>query len=150
MEEKLQVTQKSPSCAKIALFRSIFRGREDLYPRRFESKKTGKSGYSPACANEWLRGICEKPKIKCSECRHRKPLPVIDDVVRWHLSGHDDCGKDFVMGVYPMLLNETCFFLAADFDKSGWQEDARAFLKTCQGLNLPASIERSRSGSARG
>jgi len=146
MEEKLQVTQKSPSCAKIALFRSLFRGREDLYPRRFENKKTGKSGYSPACDNEWVRGICEKPKIKCSECRHRKLLPVTHDVVRWHLSGHDDCGKDFVMGVYPMLLNETCFFLAADFDKSGWQEDARAFLKACQGLDLPASIERSRSG----
>ncbi len=146
MEEKLQATQKSTSCAKIALFRSLFRGREDLYPRRFESKKTGKSGYSPACGNEWVRGICEKSKIKCSECRHRKLLPVAYDVVRWHLSGHDDFGKDFVMGIYPMLLNETCFFLAADFDKSSWKEDARAFLKTCQELNLPAALERSRSG----
>lgn len=146
MEEKLQLTQKSSSCTKIALFRSLFRGREDLYPRRFESKKTGKSGYSPACGNEWVRGICEKPKIKCSECRHRRFLPVIDDVVKWHLSGQDDFGKDFVMGLYPMLLDETCFFLAADFDKSSWEEDARAFLKTCHQLNLPAALERSRSG----
>ena len=146
MEEKLQLTQKSSSCTKIALFRSLFRGREDLYPRRFESKKTGKSGYSPACGNEWVRGICEKPKIKCSECRHRRFLPVADDVVRWHLSGQDDFGKDFVMGLYPMLLDETCFFLAADFDKSNWEEDARAFLKTCHQLNLPAALERSRSG----
>jgi hypothetical protein len=146
MEEKLQFTQKSSSCTKIALFRSLFRGREDLYPRRFESKKTGKSGYSPACGNEWVRGICEKPKIKCSECRHRRFLPVIDDVVKWHLSGQDDFGKDFVMGLYPMLLDETCFFLAADFDKSSWEEDARAFLKTCHQLNLPAALERSRSG----
>lgn len=146
METRPEVTQKSSSCAKIALFRSLFRGREDLYPRRFESQKTGKSGYSPACGNEWIRGICEKPKIKCSECRHRRFLPVADDVVRWHLSGIDDLGKAFVMGIYPMLLDETCFFLAADFDKSNWQEDAKAFLKTCQGLNLPAAMERSRSG----
>src|SRR3990167_7344996 len=94
------INQQSSSQAKITLFRSLFRGREDLYPRRFESRKTGKSGYSPACGNEWVRGICEKPKIKCSECRHRKLLPVIYDAVLWHLSGHDDFGKDFVMGIY--------------------------------------------------
>ena len=146
MEERISVTQKSSSCTKISLFRSLFRGREDLYPRRFESRKTGKSGYSPVCGNEWIRGICEKPKIKCSECRHRRFLPVIDDVIRWHLSGQDDFGKDFVMGIYPMLLDETCFFLAADFDKSSWEEDARAFLKTCHQMNLPAALERSRSG----
>lgn len=146
MEERLQLTQKSPPCTKIALFRSLFRGREDLYPQRFESKKTGRAGYSPACGNEWIRGICEKPKIKCSECRHRRFLSVTDDVVRWHLSGHDDSGKDFVMGIYPMLLDETCFFLAADFDKSSWQDDSLSFLKTCQKLNVLAAIERSRSG----
>jgi superfamily II DNA or RNA helicase/very-short-patch-repair endonuclease len=146
MEVKQNVTQKSSSEAKIALFRSFFRGREDLYPRRYESLKTGKTGYSPVCGNEWVRGICEKPKIKCSECRFRKFLPVTNDVVRWHLSGHDDLGKDFVMGLYSMLLDETCFFLVADFDKSNWEDDARAFLTTCQGLNLPAAMERSRSG----
>lgn len=146
MEANIEVNQRSSSFAKIALFRSLFRGREDLYPRRFESRKTGKAGYSPACGNEWVRGICEKPKIKCSECRHRRFLPIIDDVVKWHLLGKDDFGKDFVMGIYPMLLDETCFFLAADFDKSNWTEDARAFLKTCRQLNLPAALERSRSG----
>ena len=146
MEKSLQLTQKSSSCTKIALFQSLFRGREDLYPQRFESKKTGRAGYSPACGNEWVRGICEKPKIKCSECRHRRFLSVTDDVVRWHLSGHDDSGKAFVMGIYPMLLDETCFFLAADFDKSTWQDDSLSFLKTCQKLNVPAAIERSRSG----
>lgn len=140
------VTQQSASSEKIAFFRSLFKGREDLYPQRFESRKTGKAGYSPACGNEWVRGICEKPKIKCSECRHRCFLPVNDNVVRWHLLGHDDVGKDFVMGIYPMLLDETCFFLAADFDKSNWQEDAKGFLKTCRDLNIPAAMERSRSG----
>lgn len=141
-----EITQKSTSSEKIALFRSLFRGREDLYAQRYESKKTGKAGYLPVCGNEWIRGICEKPRIKCSECRYRHLLPITDDVIRWHLLGYDNTGKDFVMGLYPMLLNETCFFLAADFDKSSWQEDTNAFLSTCQKLSIPAAIERSRSG----
>jgi len=111
------IHQLSSPEEKIALFRSLFRGREDVYPRRFESRKTGKSGYAPACANEWVRGICEKPRIKCAESPHRRFLPVTDDVIRWHLSGYDDAGQRFVAGVYPMLLDETCFFLAVDFDK---------------------------------
>jgi len=123
------VHQTSSSEAKIALFRSLFRGREDVYPRRFESRKTGKSGYAPACANEWLRGICEKPRVKCAECPNRRFLPVTDEVIRWHLSGRDDVGQPFVAGVYPMLLDETCFFLAVDFDKSGWLEDSSAFMR---------------------
>ena len=141
------VHPRSAPEAKIALFRSLFRGREDVYPRRFESRKTGKSGYSPACANEWVRGVCEKPRIKCAECPQRRFLPVTDGVIRWHLSGHDDDGRDFVMGVYPMLPDETCFFLVADFDKTHWREDAEAVLETCRGLNLPAALERSRSGN---
>jgi superfamily II DNA or RNA helicase/very-short-patch-repair endonuclease len=137
---------QSPAQAKIALFRRLFRGRDDVYARRFESRKTGKSGYSPVCGNEWMRGICEKPRIRCADCSHQRFLPVTDDVIRWHLSGHDDVRQPFVAGVYPMLLDETCFFLAADFDKTSWQEDATAFAETCRQLNLPAAIERSRSG----
>ncbi|MEI7836519.1 MAG: DEAD/DEAH box helicase family protein, partial [Planctomycetota bacterium] len=136
----------SPPEAKIALFRSLFRGRYDVYPRRFESRKTGKSGYSPACANEWERDLCDKRSVKCAECRNRRFLPVTGDVIRWHLSGHDDTGRDFVMGIYPMLQDETCYFLAADFDKESWQEDVGAFLETCRQMNLPAAMERSRSG----
>jgi hypothetical protein len=141
------VNQRSPAKAKIALFRSLFRGREDVYPRRFESRRTGRAGYSPACGNEWVQGICEKPRIKCSECPHQRFLPVTDDVIRWHLCGQDDNGRDFVMGVYPMLLDETCFFLAVDFDKATWLDDAAAFLETCHQMNLPAVLERSRSGN---
>ena len=141
------VHQRSPAEAKIGLFRSLFRGREDVYPRRFESRKKGKSGYSPACAHEWAPGICEKPRIKCSECPHRRFLPVTDEVVRWHLSGHDDHGRDFVMGVYPLFLDETCFFLVADFDKATWQDDAAAFLVTCRQMDVPVALERSRSGN---
>ena len=140
------VNQLSPPEGKIAFFRSLFRGRDDVYPRRFESRRTGKAGYAPACANEWVRGICEKPRIKCGECPNRRFLALTDDVVRWHLSGHNDDGEPFVAGVYPMLLDETCFFLAVDFDKTGWREDATAFLDTCRRLNLPAALERSRSG----
>ena len=113
---------------------------------RFENRKTGKSGYIFACGNEWIRGVCEKPKIKCSDCKNRRLLPITDDVVHWHLSGQDNYGNDFVMGIYPMLLDETCFFLAADFDKASWTEDASAFLKTCHQMGLPAALERSRSG----
>jgi len=141
-----RVQQSSSSEAKIALFRSLFRGRDDVYPRRFESRKTGKSGYAPACANEWVRGVCEKPQIKCAECPSRRFLPVTDEVIRWHLRGQDDSGQPFVAGVYPMLLDETCFFLAVDFDKSGWLDDSTAFLETCGGLGLSAALERSRSG----
>src|SRR5438552_293320 len=113
------VTKDSPPTAKISLFRSLFRGREDVYPRRFESRKTGRAGYAPACANEWIRGICEKPKIKCADCPNRRFLPVTDEVIRWHLSGADATGQPFVAGVYPMLQDETCFLLAVDFDKQG-------------------------------
>jgi superfamily II DNA or RNA helicase/very-short-patch-repair endonuclease len=140
------VDQTSSPLAKITLFRSLFRGRDDIYPRRFESRKTGRSGYAPACANEWVRGVCEKPRIKCAECPNRRFLPVTNDVIRWHLSGCDPEGQPFVAGVYPLLQDETCFFLAVDFDKAGWRDDAAAFLETCRHLNLPAALERSRSG----
>ncbi len=133
--------------AKITLFRSLFRGRENVYPRRFESRKTGKSGYQPACANQWARGLCEKPKVKCAACPQRRFLPVTDEVIRWHLAGRDDDGRDFVMGAYPMLQDETCLFLAADFDKTHWQEDVGVVLETCRGMNLTAALERSRSGN---
>jgi len=111
------VNNHSPPAAKIALFRSLFRGREDIYPRRFESLRTGKSGYQPACANEWARGLCDKRAVRCAECPNRRFLPVTDEVVRWHLSGRDDTGRDFVMGVYrrdrrkDLLLQENGYFV---------------------------------------
>jgi superfamily II DNA or RNA helicase/very-short-patch-repair endonuclease len=141
------VNQDSPPAAKIALFRSLFRGRNDVYPVRFESRKTGKAGYSPACANEWVRGICEKPRIKCADCSFRCFLPVTDEAIRRHLSGGTEQGHEFVMGVYPMLLDETCYFLAIDFDRENWQDDTSAFLETCRRFDLPAALERSRSGN---
>lgn len=140
------INRTSPPAVKIALFRSLFRGRADVYPRRFENRRTGKAGYAPACANEWVRGVCEKPRVKCAECPNRRFLPVTDDVIRWHLSGQDPEGHPFVAGLYPLLQDDTCFLLAVDFDKTGWREDAAAFLDTCRRLGLPTALERSRSG----
>lgn len=137
----------SPSEEKIALFRSLFRGREDVHPRRFENQRTGRAGYAPACGNEWVRGICGKPRIKCGDCPHRAFLPVTDEVIRRHLSGKDSQGKDFVAGVYPMLEDETCFLLAMDFDKDTWRGDVLAIMETCRRLDIPAALERSRSGN---
>lgn len=136
---------------KVVLFRSLFRGRDDVFPRRWENSKTGKSGYAPACHNEWISGICEKPRIKCSNCPNQAFVPVSDDVVRSHLQGKDVTRLEkpelFVAGVYPLMADETCWFLVADFDKQSWQRDALAFLTTCREKGVPAALERSRSGN---
>jgi superfamily II DNA or RNA helicase/very-short-patch-repair endonuclease len=147
-EEKTRnpIDWKSSPGAKVHLFRTLFRGREDVYPKRFESRKTGKKGYVPACANEWDRLLCNKRKVKCGRCPNRRLLPVTDEVIRWHLTGQDAGGLPFVIGIFPMLQDETCFFLATDFDNQGWREDAAAFLATCSRHDLPVALERSRSG----
>ena len=108
-----QVTNDSPIETQVALFRSLFRGREDVYPVRWEGRKGG-SGYSPACANEWNRPLCRKPHGKCSECENRDLKPVTDEVIRSHLLGKH------TVGVYPLMSDETCWFLAVDFDKKSW------------------------------
>jgi len=125
---------------KIALFRRLFRGREDVYPVRWENK-AGKSGYSPACANEWKRGICEKPRIKCADCSKRSLLPVTDQTLFDHLAGNQ------TIGVYPLLSNDSCHFLAVDFDKADWRDDAKAFVHSCTELHVPVALEISRSGN---
>ena len=142
----MPVTNQSSPAEKIALFRSLFRGREEVFALRFESVKSGKAGYSPVCGNEWVRGVCEKPRIKCADCPHQKWLPVTNEVIRRHLSGVDERGRSFVAGVYPMLLDERCCFLAVDFDEGDWSADARAFLEACGRLGVAAALERSRSG----
>jgi hypothetical protein len=89
----------------------------------------------------------EKPRVKCADCAHRAFLPVTDEVIRRHLSGKDGEGKAFTMGVYPMLEDETCHFLAIDFDKDSWRDDVRAVMATCEKREIPAALERSRSGN---
>jgi len=129
------------SSKKVALFRSMFRGREDVYPKLWTNVKTSRKGYAPACANEWVRDVCEKPRIKCGECPNQAFLAVEDRVILDHLQGRH------VVGVYPLLTNETCWFLAADFDKTSWTDDVVAFTETCRMAGLPAAVERSRSGN---
>jgi superfamily II DNA or RNA helicase len=125
---------------KVTLFRSLFRGRMDIYPIRWESKTTGKSGYAPACANEWRAGVCEKPRIKCGDCGNRLLIPVSDAVIYGHLAG------EHTVGVYPLLEDDSCYFVAVDFDEADWREDARAFMGSCEALGVPVALEISRSG----
>ena len=141
------LSQSSPVAEKIARFRSFFRGRDDVYARRFENPRSGKSGYVPACGNEWVRGVCEKPRVKCPACPDPCWLAVTDEVLHWHLAGHDAGDKPFVMGLYPMLRDETCFLLAVDFDGDGWRDDVAVFARVCGEREVPAAIERSRSGN---
>ena len=135
---------------KIKLFMDLFKGRSDVFAKRFESLKSGKSGYQPACENEWITGICEKPRIKCANCDHRIFTRITNDVIRDHLLGYsleDKRQRNFTVGVYPLLPNETCHFLAVDFDGSNWQTDILAYLHTCREYSIPAVMERSRSGN---
>lgn len=144
------INQFSSPFEKIRLFGSLFRGREDVYARRFESAKSGKSGYQPVCANEWRQGICDKSRIKCANCNYRQFQPFSEEVIRHHLMGKGLSGRDtesFVAGVYPLLPDETCWFLALDFDKTQWEQDAAAFLDTCKTEGISAYQERSRSGN---
>jgi len=133
-------TSRLSTTDKVTLFRRLFRGRADVYPIRWESKTSGKSGYAPACANEWRAGVCEKPRIKCGDCSRRLLIPLSDAVIYDHLAG------EHTVGVYPLLEDDACYFLAVDFDDAEWRDDSRAFMRSCTELGVPASLEISRSG----
>ena len=147
------VTMTSTASEKTALYQSLFRGRTDVFPRRWENRQTGKAGYSPVCSNEWVRGVCEKPKVKCGECQYQSFAPLTVDVIHHHLRGQPSSYNvaapppDFVAGVYPLLPDGTCWFLAIDFDKADWQRDVGAFRETCLEYRVPVAVERSRSGN---
>lgn len=135
---------------KVALFRNLFQGREDVFARRWFSPTTGKSGYQPVCAREWNREYCDKKKFKCAECPNREFQPLgYDDIYR-HLEGKDPNGRD-VIGVYAILPDNTCQFLCCDFDdkscEHGYQKDVMAYVGVCRDWGIPAYIERSRSGN---
>lgn len=127
---------------KVTLFRSLFRGRQDVFATRFVSKRKGKAGYSPACTNKFRPGVCIlKTGGKCGDCTNQAFVPVGDRVILDHLQGRH------VVGVYPLLEDETCWFLAIDFDGSAWSNDVAAFAETCRLLDIPIAVERSRSGN---
>ena len=133
---------KAPTSSqeKVALFLELFRGRTDVYPKRWINAKKGTKGYSPACANEWVGGVCEKPRVRCGECPNQAFIPFTEKTVHDHFRGRHS------IGVYPMLEDETCWFLAVDFDKGGWRDDVAAFVQTCRAKGVPFAVERSRSG----
>ncbi len=83
------VTNSSPAPEKVALFRRLFGGRTDVFPVRWDNPKSGRSGYAPACANEWVRGVCGKPQVKCGECPSQAFIAMTYDVIECHLRGED-------------------------------------------------------------
>ena len=96
---------------------------------RWDNAKSGKSGYAPACHNEWQRRLCETPRVKCSVCPNQAFI----------MRGTISTGAPFVMGFYPMLPDGTCCLLVADFDREDWR-DALAYVKTCDFSRAPCAL----------
>ncbi len=131
--------QSSPK-NKVQLFRSLFQGRDDVFAIRWVGKDN-RSGYSPACHNDWKHEVCGKyKKIPCASCENRKLIPLDDKQIYRHLSG------EIIIGIYPLLEDDTCSFLAIDFDKKEWRDDVRALIDVCEQYHVPGYVEISRSG----
>lgn len=141
VEQEKNNQENISSEEKVKIFMEIFKCRTDLYAKRWTSNKTGKSGYSPVCKNEFSTYKCDKPRVKCSECPYRELLPLTEDVVLKHLKG------DITIGIYPLLPGDLCNFLAIDFDKKTYEKDVIAFWNTCDELGIPIYVEKSRSGN---
>lgn len=126
---------------KTDVFIKLFRCREDVYPKFWENKNKNTQGFSPVCKNEWIKGKCDKPKIKCSNCHNKNFDIFTDQVARSHLEG-----KIFI-GTYAIRADDTCIFLAADFDKTTWKEDIIAYKNAASQLGVDVAIEISKSGN---
>ena len=135
---------------RLRLFQSLFKGRENVFARRWFSKTTGKSGYQPVCINEWKQGICDKKKYRCVICPNRNFAPLTTQDMYRHLEGKDEYCCD-VVGLYAIMQDNNCAFLCADFDdkncKYGYKEDVLAYVGVCREWLIPYAIERSRSGN---
>ena len=135
---------------RVELFQSLFRGREDVFARRWYSIKTERSGYQPVCLNEWRQGVCDKKKFKCADCPNRQFKALEYGDFYRHLVGSDPNGQD-VIGLYAIREDNTCLFICADFDDKsceyGYQKDVLAYVGVCKEWNIPCYIERSRSGN---
>ncbi len=132
--------ERSPAW-KLRIFGDLFRGRDDVFAVRWENLRSGRSGYSPRCENEWKHGVCGKPNVRCGACGNQAFTSLDDSQVLAHLQGRQ------VIGIYPLLANDACRLLVMDLDGSSWQPDVQAIRKTCRGLDLEPAIERSRSGN---
>ena len=166
------VSRTSSPQEKINLFKSLFVGRQDVFALRWQNSKSGKSGYSPVCANKWLSGKCDMKKYSCSTCPFKLPVRLDDKYFYNHLAGKDELARD-VIGLYPLLPENLCLFLAIDFDAHApkaqttitsthandqksynhkenealWKSDILAVHKTSSELNIPSYMEISRSGN---
>lgn len=127
---------------RISFFSRLFRCRADVFPKLWENAAKGIKGYSPACKNEWVKTLCSKPKIKCSFCSNRVFIPLDESIIRDHLEGR------ITIGTYAIREDDTCIFLAADFDEGQSQQDVLAYKQAGQELGIPIAVERSRSGKA--
>jgi len=126
---------------RVALFLKLFRCRASVYPKMWENKKKGTKGYSPACDNEWQRNVCEKPRVKCSECRHQAFRPLDETAAKEHLLGH------ITIGTYAIREDDSCTFLACDFDGTNWSDDVMTYRRAGMELGVDIAVERSRSGN---
>jgi len=125
---------------KIRLFVSLFKGREDVYAKRWQNRE-GRAGYAPVCRNEWKSGLCRKPSVKCFDCQHQAYDALDEKVIEAHLRGN------IVIGLYPLRRDDLCHLLAIDFDEQGWQQDCTALREVCVAFDVPVALERSRSGN---
>jgi superfamily II DNA or RNA helicase len=126
---------------RISLFMRLFRCRDDVFPKMWENQNKGTRGYSPACSTEWVRGLCDKPRIRCSDCQNRALTPFDESVIRNHIEG------SVTVGTYTIRNDDTCIFLAADFDKEHWTVDVLTYKTAARDMGVEVYIERSRSGS---
>lgn len=125
---------------KVALFASLFRGREDVFPVRWERPAKDRSGWAPRCANEWKAGVCAKPRVRCGACPNQAFVKPAEDELLAHLRGRQ------VMGVYPLLADDTTWLLAVDLDGRSWRADVAALRDVCREREVVSAVERSRSG----
>jgi hypothetical protein len=140
---RAQGDESSPELSpteKVRMFGELFQGRRDVFPKRWENGRTGRSGYAPACRNEWAAGVCGKPTVRCGACPNQAFEPFDGAVLLGHLRGRH------TVGVYPLLEDDTCWFCAIDLDGAGWRDDTRAVRTAAHELGIPVAVERSRSG----
>ena len=142
-ESPKSISKSSPLSDRVQLFMSLFHGRDDVYALRWENKRSGKKGYSPACKNSWIPGVCPLPQKKCHQCSNPDYLPYTSESVERHLS--KQC-KD-VIGIYALQPDDSCWFLAIDLDEEDWQSDVKAVRNVCEKHHIPYSVEKSRSGN---
>ena len=173
LDNQRLVSRKSTPQEKINLYKSLFVGRQDVFALRWYNTKSGRSGYSPVCANKWVVGKCDLKKYSCATCPYKSPVKLDDSYIFNHLAGRDEFCRD-VIGVYPLMDGNVCRFLAMDFDAHApkeqtsivsthandaktayahknegnfWKDDILAVHKTCTDFGVSSYIEISRSGN---